>query len=115
MSWHDPLTTLRQMKGFAEEARSLVAGRSAEAIVGDRILNLALARLLELIGESATRIEDDVRGRHRNIPWREMIALRNRLIHGYDVINAEILLRIVLDDLQSLINDLQQIIDRGVT
>jgi len=87
MSWHDPISTLRQMRSFAIEARDLLADRSLEQLNGDRVLSLALTRLMELVGESATRIEVDVQERHPEIPLREIIGLRHRLIHGYDSIN----------------------------
>jgi uncharacterized protein with HEPN domain len=46
------------------------------------LLNLALTRLLEIIGEAANRVPDSVQAKHAHLPWLEMIGLRNRLIHG---------------------------------
>lgn len=111
MSWHDPITTLRQTRAFAHEAVEMVAGRTQQSVEADRVVTLALTRLLELIGESVNRVDKDVRERHKHLPWREMIALRNRLIHGYDTINFAVLWRIVQDDLPPLIRDLDVILD----
>ena len=49
MSRHDPFTTLRQMLACSQEAVALVANRTREALDEDRLLNLALVRLLEII------------------------------------------------------------------
>ena len=103
------------MRSFATEAIELVGGKARPTVEGDRVLSLALTRLLELIGEAATRVAQDVRDRHPHIPWRDVISLRNRLTHGYDTINFAVLWQIVERDLPPLIRDLDVILERGVT
>ena len=49
-----------------------------------RQLNLALVRLVEVIGEAASRAPAEFRSRYMEVPWRQTVAIRNRLIHGYD-------------------------------
>ena len=114
-SRHDPITTIRQMRSFAAEASGLVAGKSRAAVEADRVLVLALTRLLELVGKAATRVPQDVRDRHPHVPWRDVISLRNRLIHGYDTINFALLWQIVQRDVPPLVRDLDVILDAGVT
>lgn len=77
----------------------------------DRLLNLALTRLLEIIGEAANRVPDDVQERYPDLPWLQMIGLRNRLIHGYDNVDFDILWSIVQRDLPDLIGQLENILD----
>jgi uncharacterized protein with HEPN domain len=74
------------------------------------ILNLALVRLLEIVGEAAARVPDDVRTRHSVIPWPQIVGLRNRLIHGYDTVDFDILWQIVIVDLPPLIGELDRIL-----
>ena len=76
----------------------------------DRMLNLALVRLMEIIGEAAARVPDEFRCRHPQISWRNVTDLRNQLIHGYDTINFDILWTIIQDDLPPLIEQLEAII-----
>jgi uncharacterized protein with HEPN domain len=55
------------------------------------MLALATVRLMEIIGEAANRIPHEERSKYPEIPWNQIISLRNRLIHGYDAIDYEIL------------------------
>ncbi len=67
------------------------------------MLNLAVSRLLEIIGEAANRMPDDFRSEYSQLPWLQMIGLRNRLIHGYDQVDFDILWIIVRKDIPELI------------
>lgn len=62
----------------------------------------ATLRNLELIGEAATHVPADVRDAAADVPWRLIIAVRNRLIHGYLGIDDDTLWSIVNDDLTPL-------------
>ena len=77
----------------------------------NRQLNLALVRLLEVIGEAAGRVSEETRSRHPEIPWLDIIGLRNRLIHGYDTVDFDILWAIVRDDLPPLVAELRRIVE----
>ncbi|MGB2936947.1 MAG: DUF86 domain-containing protein [Phycisphaerae bacterium] len=90
------------MLDHAREAVEMAAGRSREDLDHDRQLNLALVRLLEVIGEAASRVPPEECRRRPGIPWRDVVGLRNRLIHGYDDVNFDILWTIVQDDLPPL-------------
>ncbi len=85
----------------------MVRGKTRADLDTDRKLNLALVRLLEIIGEAAGRISKEDRDRHSNIPWAEIVGLRNRLIHGYDEVDFDILWQIVTTDLPPLIRNLE--------
>lgn len=63
----------------------------------------ATLRNLKLIGEAATHIPDQVRSAHPEIPWRMIIATRNRLIHGYLGIDDDTLWSIICDDIPELL------------
>jgi uncharacterized protein with HEPN domain len=71
----------------------------------------ATLRNLELIGEAATHIPQAVRDAHPAIPWRLVIATRNRLIHGYLGINGETLWSIIRDEVPPLIDALRKLRD----
>jgi len=60
------------------------ARRGVTSLDQDRPLNLSLVRLLEIVGEAAGRVTIETRRRYPNIPWQDIVGLRNRLIHGYE-------------------------------
>jgi uncharacterized protein with HEPN domain len=68
---------------------------------------------LEVIGEAARFISEDIRQRHPEVPWPQMIALRNRLIHGYFVVDYEIVWDIVTNELPALRKHLEEILEES--
>ena len=90
------------MRDHAHEAVELTRGRTRSDLDSDRLLALALVRLLEIIGEAAARVPVDEQARRPGIPWPSIVGLRNRLIHGYDNIDYDIVWQIVTNDLTSL-------------
>jgi len=84
MSIRDPDLALRQILSHAREAVEIIQDRTRTDLDTDRLLDLALSRLLEIIGEAANRVPDDIQAKYPELPWLQMIGARNRLIHGYD-------------------------------
>ena len=105
----DDQVRLRHMVDSAREAVELIHGKSRADLDTNRVLSLALVRLLEIIGEAANRVTNGTRQQTPNIPWSQIVSLRHRLIHGYDTINMDILWKILTDDLPALIGQLQKI------
>jgi uncharacterized protein with HEPN domain len=110
MSHHESNVALRQMLDHACEARAIVAGKSKREFEQDRLLNLATVRLLEIVGEAANRIPRSERERYLDIPWYEIIGFRNRVIHGYDAVDLDIVWRTLKDDLPRLIAALEKLV-----
>ena len=108
MSQRDPHVALRHMLDHANEAVSLVRGKSQPHLNGDRLLQLALTRLVEIVGEAASRVPKELQDRHQAIPWREIVSARNRLIHGYDFVDLDILWEIVATDLPAVIPQIER-------
>lgn len=110
MSRRDSAVSLRQMRDHAREALDLVRDRVRADLDRDRMLNLSLVRLLEIVGEAANRVPLEERPRYPQIPWPQLISLRNRLIHGYDNVDFDILWQIVTRDLPVLVSELDGIV-----
>jgi uncharacterized protein with HEPN domain len=91
MSRHEIGVTLQQMLDHAQEATFLVDGKSRADLDDNRTLNLALTRLLEIIGEAANRIPIEFQTENPAVSWLQIISLRNRLIHSYDSVDFDLL------------------------
>lgn len=98
---------LDDMIAFGEKVLAYSQGLDQQTFVGNSIVYDATIRNLELIGEAATRIPDDVRLANLQIPWRLIIATRNRLIHGYLGIDDDTVWSIIRDDLPALLKSLR--------
>lgn len=70
-------------------------------------------RLLEIIGEAANRVPRDEQATYPHLPWPQLVGLRNRLIHGYDAVDFDILWQIIRRDIPPLIADLEAILDEA--
>ena len=109
--WQDKdLVRLRHMLDHAREAVGLIQNKSRADLTSDRLLGLALVRLMEIIGEAANRVSLEYQSQHPSIPWSQIISLRNRLIHGYDAVDMDILWQVLKQDLPILIEGLTRIL-----
>jgi uncharacterized protein with HEPN domain len=99
----DWLFYVDDMIGFAEKVIKYTAGLEEREFTQRGLVYDGVLRNLELIGEAATHIPGDVRERHVEIPWRLIIATRNRLIHGYLGVDDDTLWSIVTGDVVALL------------
>jgi len=76
----------------------------------DEKLALSVVRLLEILGEAAKTVSEQCRERHPEIPWRQIGAARNRLIHGYFDVDLDVVWNIVSADLPVLLARLERIL-----
>jgi uncharacterized protein with HEPN domain len=110
MSRHDDSVSLRQMLDHAREAREFAVGKSRHDLDTNRLFELAITRLLEIVGEAANRVSAARRAQLAQIDWEGVRGFRNRIVHGYDEINLDIVWTIISDDLPALIHQLEQIV-----
>jgi len=102
---------LRHMLDAAEEAVSFMADRTRADLDTDSMLALAMVRLLEIIEEVANAVTDETQQKNPQIPWRQIMGTRNRLIHGYYDVDMDIVWQIVKQDLPPLITNLEEMIN----
>ena len=103
MSQRDDAVPMRHMLDHAREACEMVAARQRADVLSDRTFQLALTRLVEVVGEAATRVSPETQARFPQVAWREAIATRHRITHGYDVVDYRILWDTVQEDFPPLI------------
>jgi uncharacterized protein with HEPN domain len=101
---------LRHMLDHAVEALQMSQAKTRADLDSNRQLNLSLVRLLEVVGEAAARVSSQTQCAHPDVPWPDIVGLRNRLIHGFDEVDFNILWDVIRKDLPSLIAQLRTIL-----
>ena len=107
----DDSIRLQHMLDAAREAEAFYQNKTRKSLDSDRKLTFALVKCIEIIGEAATQISNESREALPQIPWSDIIAMRNRLIHAYFDINLDILWKTIVEDLPPLISELDKILD----
>jgi len=72
MSMPKDVVRLQHMRDYAKEAVEMIAGLEREDLYANHMLNLALVRLLEVIGEAAAKVTEETRSAHPELPWTQM-------------------------------------------
>jgi uncharacterized protein with HEPN domain len=110
MSKIDDLTRLKHIRDSAKEALSFVKNRTRGDLDHDRMLSLALVRLVEIIGEAANYVSEPCQSRYFKIPWRQIIGMRNRMIHAYFDVDLDIVWQVITQDLGLLLIEVEKAI-----
>jgi uncharacterized protein with HEPN domain len=94
----------------AERIQDFLKNKTFEDFLKDDMLRAAVERNIEIIGEAARRISDDLKQEHPEIPWRKIIAQRNVLIHEYDDIDYKEIWEVATLHLSRLIDQIRPLI-----
>jgi uncharacterized protein with HEPN domain len=100
--WRDDARLLDMLLA-ARELDKYTQRVSFEAFDRDRLLQHAVIRLIEIIGEAARNISTEFKATHPEIPWSGIVGMRNRLIHEYFRVTPERVWEVVKKDLAALI------------
>ena len=103
---------LQHMLNAAQKAIRFTKGKQREDLDADEMLALALVRLLEIIGEAASKVSEETRNTEPSLPWAKMVGMRNRLIHGYDIVDLNVLWQTIGDDLNPLVESLAALLSK---
>jgi len=93
-----------------DKAEILVEGFTYKEFETDFRTNFAVVRALEIIGEAAKRLPVSLREQYSEIPWRGMAGMRDRIIHGYDTVDLQIVWDVVEQDIPEIKPQIQQIL-----
>ncbi len=108
----DDLIRIRHMLDAAKEAMSFIKDRKRSDLDTDRMLVLSLVKSVEIIGEAASKVTKEPRDGHPEVPWLNIIGMRNRLIHVYFDIDLDRVWDTITDDLPPVIAALEKIIEK---
>ena len=112
----DDLIRIRHMLDAAKEALTFAQNKSRADLDSNRMLVLSIVKSIEIIGEVASKVTPETREMCAELPWANIIAMRNRLIHVYFDIDLDRVWDTVTDDLPPLIASLEKVVlqdDKG--
>ncbi|GBD95736.1 MAG TPA: DUF86 domain-containing protein [Nitrospirae bacterium] len=100
------------------DAEDFISGISYEQFTNDQKTLNAVLRSIEVIGEAAKNIPDNIRNLYQDIPWREMAGMRDKVIHFYFGVDKEVIWFVVkerIPDLKPVISRLlRELEDQGI-
>lgn len=111
MPHKDGRVRLRHMIQAGTKAVALLGGRTRDQFESNETLILALTRLLEILGEAAKAVPEDLKAEAPDVPWKAMAGTRDRLIHGYFDVDLDVVWAILSEDLPKLLPRLQRLVD----
>ena len=107
----DDLVYVGHMLDMAAKALKLAHEKTREEFDRDEALALALTHLVQIIGEAASRIGPEFTAAHPEVPWRAIVGMRHRVVHGYLFVDRDIVWDVVTRELDPLAEKLKQILD----
>lgn len=103
----DERALLQDILGYAQEAIDFCHGQTLATFASDRMRHLAVVRLIQLLGEASIRLSDETRQKYPAVPWHQLRAMRNILVHQYEGIDDAIVWKTAVERLPELISSLQ--------
>jgi uncharacterized protein with HEPN domain len=102
---------LLDMALAADDACAFVDGPDEAGFGASRLHQAAVIRCLAVIGEAAGKLSPETRASHPQIPWREITAMRHRLVHGYNDVRLDVVWTVATANLPELRLALRRLVD----
>jgi uncharacterized protein with HEPN domain len=93
---------LRDILSAARKIEAITAATSEEAFLSDEVLPAAILHHLTVMGEAIGRLSPELRARHPEVPWHQIVAVRHRIVHAYFDLDWQILWDSAMDDIPQL-------------
>ena len=114
MSKSDDQVGLVAMGVYASKAIFMLGKTEKEELDLNEMMQFALMKLEEIVGEAANRVSKQSQAKHPEIPWSEVIGMRNRLVHDFEAVDLSTLRETIIDDLPPILRKLRTIVGEGV-
>ena len=102
------IVRLKHMRDAAREALNFSAGRDRTMLDTDAMFRRAVVSCIQEIGEAAVRVSLEARALLPDVPWRQIVDMRNRLVHVYFNVDPDLVWEVVARDLAPLLDSLDR-------
>ncbi len=106
----DDLVYVGHMLDMSLQAREILITKDREDYDNEIVLRLALTHLVQVIGEAAQQVSKEFQDLHPQVPWREIIGMRHRIVHDYLNVDEDVVWEVVQKDLPELVPILEGIV-----
>ena len=103
---------LRHILDAVSEIQSYIKNTDIEEFINDSMKKFATVKQLEIIGEAANHISEEMKGKYSDIKWREIVGLRNILIHEYFGVDEYVVWGIITQDIPKLKSHIKRILSK---
>ena len=108
---NDPFR-LRHRLDWARTTERIAAGESRQSLDEDQMMQLAMARTLQIIGEAANNVTLETRRGYEMVPWTDIIGMRHRMVHVYYAVDLDVIWKTVTEHVPSLIHHLENLLEQ---
>lgn len=102
---------LRDVASYAEKAVAFLGSLDADELIANDEKLMAILRAIEIVGEAASHVSDEVKIAAPDLPWAQAKRMRNLLIHSYPEIDVRVVVQTVREDFPTLIADIRRILE----
>ncbi|MDP8240440.1 MAG: DUF86 domain-containing protein [Candidatus Hatepunaea meridiana] len=106
----DDIVYFKHMFRYAQKAIEITGDKSRFDYDNDLVLRLALTHLVQIVGEAASLVSIQKHSEYPDIPWKNIIGMRHRIVHNYINIKYEVVWKVVTEELPLLVGELEKII-----
>lgn len=106
----DDLTRLGDVLDAIRRIENYVSGVGKDSFVKNQMMQDAVMHQIEIIGEASNSISDEFQETHPSLPWMQMRAIRNKIVHEYREVNLDIIWDTVMNDLPAVKQQVQELL-----
>ena len=106
------LIYIEHMLEMTEKAIEAIKSKKRKDYDGDEVLRMGLTHFVQVVGEAARNVSIQFQQEHPEIPWRQIIGMRHRIVHDYMRVDEDVLWEVVSNDLPALLPHLEKIIPK---
>lgn len=105
----EPLIFIEHILESIGDIESFSKGLSKDELKKDKVKQYAIIRAIEVIGEAVRNLPFDIRNKYSEVPWKEIVGMRDKLMHHYFGVNLETVWKTVKEDIPVLKKQIQKI------